>query len=1133
MNQEIKNQEESTQVETDGTPVGAAKSPRIATAADTDATAIGDHSPADNEAAQNADLNDVETAGFDFGAGLSGHHLGHYLLREKLGGGVVSAVYRARDETTGAPVAIKTLLAGADDVMRERFRREAELVSSLDHAHIVKTLAVGEAQSATGLNGAADSVAYIAMELAEGLSLGQLLERHGRISASDAAAILAPIAQALEYAHNQEIVHRDVKPSNILLRREEGNPPGSVRISALEYAITPLLTDFGIARAMDAPELTNAGRTIGTPAFMSPEQCAGAEELDGRSDIYGLGAVLYRCVVGKTPYSGSTTQMLYAHVFEPLLIPDDMVALLPPIALAALQQSMMKDPAHRYQSAAAMAADLTVASGRVGTDHDAPAGSHTVTMPALPTVRREGQGNITSRVLVPVNPSTAPTHPSPAPERSRPPGPSRVPGGSRTTVKLETATPRQPEPRRMAIPARRNLIRRATRGQTVATLVAAFLLIVLGTSALAYMVWPQSLDFLPGMNAGMTDGSTEQDDILPAAALPGVSGDDGTPEPDRDNNSTTADSGSATPTTGTPQSEPAAGDADAANGDMPAPDDSAAPAGSSGEDPTEGSDNESDDDANPIPPVIPLETAWATAQDAYTAEDWTDARDWLLIVRRIDADHAPAQVGEMLQMAYVQLAQAAFDEQELARALEWLVRAARELPDSELTERLNTAYAAYQAAGAPGTADDGPNDTEDATEEGATVDESADETPDAPSPPGNPRATVEELRAALADVADAIIAGTFSRATGDTVAASNTTAAGDTDADSDGDPASSDDENSEDAAAQPAIFDACTAALYGSVAVALGTDDSDSPQSAAARESPWLQELVEACNALRGVTPPATPTGRLLYSSQEGDTYRIYAMSVATPGTSALLVDGAAQPRLGINGRMIAFHSWQNDTRGLSGLDLSTGQNPASRSVQFGNFAEDSRDSPPSWSPNGDALAFSSTRFNDGRHRIYITSAADDQEARELRLGKDPAWHPWLDLLVFNGVDDAGQNPGLWLIRSDGTELRQLTDNGNDLRPVWTPDGSAIVFMSSGRHGNTELYRFDLQTGAITRLTYNDAQDGLPAVSPDGRYVAFASDRAGFWEFWYVPLAGGDLLWLGTMNGQLVNWLEHGLQWVP
>ena len=171
---------------------------------------------------------------------------------------------------------------------------------------------------------------------------------------------------------------------------------------------------------------------------------------------------------------------------------------------------------------------------------------------------------------------------------------------------------------------------------------------------------------------------------------------------------------------------------------------------------------------------------------------------------------------------------------------------------------------------------------------------------------------------------------------------------------------------------------------------------------------------------------------------------------------------------------------------------------------------EDARDAAPSWNPQGDRIAYSSTNFGDDRFRIYLTWADGTRETVELGLGKDPAWHPSEDLIVYNGTDETGNNPGLWLMRTDGTERERLTDNGNDQRPAWLPDGSGVVFMSNGRDGNWELYRLDIATRAVTRLTDNIAQDGLPAVSPDGRYVAFMTDRDGYWSLWYVPVDGGS-----------------------
>ena len=273
----------------------------------------------------------------DSGAHASDHQIGRYLVGKRLGSGGAASVYRAYDQIQNRAVALKMLLPGADADVRKRFRQEARTVASLRHPHIIQTLQVGEATS--------DGNAYIAMELVEGESLAQLLKRRGRLSIAESCNLLAPIARALDYAHQQDIVHRDVKPSNILLRPTVPDLPGrgqenrlatsavleaeqilvgsaepplpeavdsptdavdGPRRAAADLPVAPLLSDFGIARALDMPELTNEGRTIGTPAYMAPEQCVGSREVTGRADIYSLGAVLFRCLVGRAPFTGTT-----------------------------------------------------------------------------------------------------------------------------------------------------------------------------------------------------------------------------------------------------------------------------------------------------------------------------------------------------------------------------------------------------------------------------------------------------------------------------------------------------------------------------------------------------------------------------------------------------------------------------------------------------------------------------------------------------------------------------------------------------------------------------------------------------------------------------------------------------------
>ncbi len=316
------------------------------------------------------------------GAGLTnlaGKQIGRYLIGQQLGSGGVATVYRAYDQVQGRTVALKLLLPGADDKAYTRFRNEAMTAGSLRHPHIVRILQIGTAPQG--------EVAYIAMELVEGESLADLLRQRGRLRPEESANLLEPIARALAVAHRHGVVHRDVKPGNILLRPVSPGAPNSVQLEALEHPVVPLLTDFGIARALDAPELTNMGRTVGTPAYMAPEQCAGSREIDGRADIYALGAVLYRCVAGRLPFTGTTTQILHAHVYEPLTIDESTYRQLSPLMVEVFQRTLAKRPEDRYATADELADALALAAGRTPRRRDESSGetTATLTMMALPT----------------------------------------------------------------------------------------------------------------------------------------------------------------------------------------------------------------------------------------------------------------------------------------------------------------------------------------------------------------------------------------------------------------------------------------------------------------------------------------------------------------------------------------------------------------------------------------------------------------------------------------------------------------------------------------------------------------------------------------------------------------------------
>lgn len=171
---------------------------------------------------------------------LEGQQIGRYLIGQRLGGGGVATVYQAYDQVLGQTVALKVLPPNPDDATLHRFRREALMAGALRHPHIVRIFQVG-----TSARGGA---AYLAMELVEGESLAGLLSRQGILQPAESCNLLEPIARALAFAHAQGIVHRDVKPGNILLRPASPGTPHSVQLEALDYPVTPLLSDFGVAR---------------------------------------------------------------------------------------------------------------------------------------------------------------------------------------------------------------------------------------------------------------------------------------------------------------------------------------------------------------------------------------------------------------------------------------------------------------------------------------------------------------------------------------------------------------------------------------------------------------------------------------------------------------------------------------------------------------------------------------------------------------------------------------------------------------------------------------------------------------------------------------------------------------------
>src|SRR5919204_779885 len=257
-----------------------------------------------------------------------------YRLDEKIGSGGMSSVYRAFDPTLERWVAIKLMHRDIsnDPDQLERFRREARAVAQLNHPHVVTVIDAGED----------DGAPYIVFEYVEGETLKDRIRRLGRLPVAEAVAYAVEIGRALECAHEHMLVHRDVKPQNVLI-----DPDGRAKV-----------TDFGIARSLEAQGLTATGRVLGTTDYVSPEQALG-HEVTGQSDIYSLGIVLYEMLTGETPYSADTqVAVAMKHVRDPL---PDAQRRRPEIsaALAAvLERSTAKETKNRYARVDEMVHDL-------------------------------------------------------------------------------------------------------------------------------------------------------------------------------------------------------------------------------------------------------------------------------------------------------------------------------------------------------------------------------------------------------------------------------------------------------------------------------------------------------------------------------------------------------------------------------------------------------------------------------------------------------------------------------------------------------------------------------------------------------------------------------------------------------
>jgi serine/threonine-protein kinase len=273
---------------------------------------------------------------------------GRYQVGELLGYGGMAEVHRGRDLRLGRDVAIKTLRSdlARDAIFQLRFRREAQNAAALNHPAIVAVYDTGEEHGPSG-----EELPYIVMEFVNGLTLKEVLGAEGRLMPRRALEIVADICSALEFSHRHGIIHRDIKPGNVMLTQT-----GQVKVM-----------DFGIARALasGASTMTQTSAVIGTAQYLSPEQARG-EAVDARSDVYATGCVIYELLCGHPPFVGDNpVSVAYQHVREDPRAPSSSNTDVTPAIDAIVLKALAKNPANRYQSAGEMRADLLrAAAGR-------------------------------------------------------------------------------------------------------------------------------------------------------------------------------------------------------------------------------------------------------------------------------------------------------------------------------------------------------------------------------------------------------------------------------------------------------------------------------------------------------------------------------------------------------------------------------------------------------------------------------------------------------------------------------------------------------------------------------------------------------------------------------------------------
>jgi serine/threonine-protein kinase len=307
---------------------------------------------------------------------LVGKEIGPFRLEKELGSGAMGSVYRALFRDTGQHVALKIIAIGqlTNETAVARFEREAKILKQLNHPNIVRLIGAGRFKKTP----------YFAMELVDGESLDRVLNRRSSFSWEEVVHLGRQLCAALQHAHLKGIIHRDLKPSNVMVL-----PDGSVK-----------LTDFGIAKDVDVTALTGANSTVGTAAYMSPEQCRGEKNLTAKSDLYSMGIMFYELLTGRKPFiAESPVDMFMLHVNGKFERPSRLVLTIPVWLDTLVCQLMEKKPEHRPFDAAMVAQVLEEVEEKAVAQRSAGVDAVTARRIDRPGIRAEESDREAARVL--------------------------------------------------------------------------------------------------------------------------------------------------------------------------------------------------------------------------------------------------------------------------------------------------------------------------------------------------------------------------------------------------------------------------------------------------------------------------------------------------------------------------------------------------------------------------------------------------------------------------------------------------------------------------------------------------------------------------------------------------------------